>query len=76
MIVRVMCIILFLVGPIIIMIRDNFCYGFEFNYDYGNGVQHYFKLIDFTHFNSLFSNLTFAFTCQHSIPSMVINCYP
>ena len=36
--VRVMCILLFLIGPIMIMIRDNFCYGFEFNYDYGNGV--------------------------------------
>ncbi len=41
------------------MIKDKVFYGLSFSYVY-HGKEHNYKLVDFDHFNTLFSNLTFA----------------
>lgn len=37
---------------------------------------HYYSPFDFSFFNVVFSNLTFAYMMQHSLPAMIGHCRP
>jgi amino acid permease len=60
-VIRFICIMLFLFGPIYVILKNQNIYPFEFSYNYGDRTVD-FKLIDLSNFPYLFSNLTFAFT--------------
>ena len=61
-IIRFICILFFILGPIIIIFKKGRSYPLTFEYTYDDNTTVDYKIFNFDKFSNLFSNLVFAFT--------------